>query len=338
MSGGWLASLRRLRVISMRESAEVEAVVRRIWDSALKGDFDTFRDRFSRNPGLRVIAAAEDEWWRGYDLAVGLWQTRIGEVGPVRVEYHRMEAFESDGVGWAAGEVTFITRSGDRFPLRFTCVVELEAGTWRVVQWHASRGVSNTDQWGFELTNTLESLIDSLDASSQQTLAGVSPSGTVTIMFTDIEDSTRLSRELGDEIWAERMQTHFAVVRRIVEEYGGTLVKTLGDGTMAGFPGATGALSAAVHLQQELIGSDWKVRIGLHTGEVRHLAGDYVGLAVSKAARVASAAAASEILVSSITAELVTGPDVTFGDERTATLKGLTGSHRLIPIQWHTVD
>ena len=77
-----------------------------------------------------------------------------------------------------------------------------------------------------------------------------------------------------------------------------------------------------------------RVRIGIHTGEAISVGDDYAGLAVAKAARIASAAAGGEILVSSATRELISQFDYQFDSERVAELKGIDGSHRIYPLIW----
>lgn len=318
----------------MKRSPEIEAVIHRVWDSVMSRDLETFRNLFSRDPDIRLIASGAEEWWAGYDLVVGIFDKRIAELGAVRMEFHRLEAFEAGAVGWAAADTTFFTQSGDSFPLTFTVTLQLEAGAWRVVQWHGSGSIPNVDAWGFELTTTLGGLVLSLDDAATNRVVSSSSGGTVTIMFTDIENSTQMSERSGDEAWSETIRTHLAGLQRIVEEAGGTVVKTLGDGAMMAFAAARGAVEAAIKIQQALRSSKLRVRIGLHTGDALHVAEDYIGLTVSKAARVASAASGGEILVSSITAELVAGSGVHFGTGQEVELKGINGTHRLIPILW----
>jgi len=77
-----------------------------------------------------------------------------------------------------------------------------------------------------------------------------------------------------------------------------------------------------------------RIRIGIHTGEAISVGGDYAGLAVAKAARIASAAAGGEILISSATRELVSRFDYTFDAERVAELKGIDGTHRMYSLNW----
>ena len=308
---------------------------RRYWEAAIAQDLDTAVNYTSADPHMRSIAVAEDEWWHGREFVARMALRRAEEVGVERIDFHRLEGFEDGPHGWVAADLTFVTRDDARFRRRFTVTFRLEEGIWRVVQWHASAGVPNTEAWGFELTKTLESLVKSLDMTTTGQIAEASVGGTVTVMFTDIEDSTRLSAELGDHAWLEAINTHFAMLRRITESSGGQLVKTLGDGAMMAFTSAGAGIAAAISLQQEVGGSALVLRVGLHTGDAMTLAGDYVGVTVAKAARVASAASGGEILVSAVTAALATNPDFQYGETRDVELKGLAGKHSLIPVAWN---
>lgn len=311
-------------------------MVRRIWDSGASGDWETFRNLASRSDHIVSIGLASHHWWRGFEEAVGVWELHAEEIDVAFIDVEHLEGFESGSVGWAAGEGAVVSTSGERFPQRFTCVLELEAGTWRWVQWHSSRAIQSTDAWGFELTATLEGLVRSLDDKTDRELDRVSSSGTVTILFTDVEDSTSLSADMGDADWSEALKAHFATITQVVERCGGRVVKTIGDGAMAAFPGAEAAVTAAIQIQQRIEPSGLRVRVGVHTGDVQKVAGDYVGLTVNKAARVTSAAAGGEILLSSATGELVATSGYELGEAQTLEFKGLPGAHRVMRVSWQT--
>jgi predicted ATPase len=130
------------------------------------------------------------------------------------------------------------------------------------------------------------------------------PTGTVTLLFTDIEGSTRLLDELGDryqDVFAE----HQRVLRTAFRGRGGFEVSTHGDAFFYVFERATDAVAAAVEGQQALSGGPVKVRIGVHTGSPTAAAGDYLGPDVNRAARIMSAAHGGQVLVSQATRELL---------------------------------
>ncbi len=161
--------------------------------------------------------------------------------------------------------------------------------------------------------------------------------GTVTLMFTDLVDSTAWLTQLGDDRWAETVAWHDATIREIVEDRGGSIVKMLGDGAMAAFDSTRAAAHAAVAIQEAISGAEaqpgLEVRIGLHAGEVVLTGEDYLGQAVNKAARIASAATGGEVQVSTTVAALLSdNPDFEFGDPVETTLKGLDGTHQVMPL------
>lgn len=162
------------------------------------------------------------------------------------------------------------------------------------------------------------------------------PDGTVTILFSDIVDSTARNERLGDKRWLKVLHAHDAVVRRAVEARRGHIVKSQGDGYMVVFPDPLAGVRAAVAIQQRLHGrrrlksADIHIRIGLHTGRVLTHEGDYFGRNVALAARVAAYGSADEVLVSQATHDAIAGaPGLTLDLAATTELKGLTGEHQL---------
>jgi class 3 adenylate cyclase len=161
--------------------------------------------------------------------------------------------------------------------------------------------------------------------------------GTATILFTDVVESTMISQRLGVKDWSTLITAHFETVRGIVEDEGGSVVKTLGDGGMYVFPSGTVALAAAVRIQRAVSSptdEPLSIRAGVHTGDVVHGGNDYLGLTVNKAARVAAAAMGEQILVSATTVEVVNSSGFEFGDPITVELKGIDGNHVLHPLNW----
>lgn len=220
---------------------------------------------------------------------------------------------------------------------RQTLIFELEAGFWKIVHSHFSAPVPNLETAGVESTRTLSELVDSVDAELDLASAGVS-TGTTTLMFTDIVDSTPLSVSLGETTWLRVIKSHFEKLRNIVEGRGGSVVKTLGDGGMYAFASGSSALKAAIEIQREMddsVDPELRIRIGVHTGDVMEAGGDYVGSTVAKAARVAAAADGGQILASSTTVGLVNPSEFEFGTPITVELKGIQGTHQLQPVKWY---
>jgi class 3 adenylate cyclase len=137
------------------------------------------------------------------------------------------------------------------------------------------------------------------------------PGGTVTFVFTDIEGSTRLLQELGDEAYGRVSGDHRRLVRETFGERGGTEIDTQGDAFFFSFPRARDAVGAAVDAQRALHDHDWPggrevlVRMGLHTGEPHVGEEGYLGLDVVRAARISAAGHGGQILVSETTRALI---------------------------------
>jgi predicted ATPase/class 3 adenylate cyclase len=130
------------------------------------------------------------------------------------------------------------------------------------------------------------------------------PAGTVTFLFTDVEGSTRLLQELGDE-YADALADHRRALREAFARYGGVEIETHGDAFFVTFAKAADALAAASAACEALAGGPIRVRIGLHTGEPIRTDEGYVGIDVHRAARIAAAGHGGQILLSQTTRDLV---------------------------------
>jgi predicted ATPase/class 3 adenylate cyclase len=147
---------------------------------------------------------------------------------------------------------------------------------------------------------------DSLDlaAKVECVRSGVSfPRGTVTFLFTDIEGSTRLVQELGDE-YADMLADHRRTLREQFARHGGVEVDTQGDALFIAFAKASDALAAAAAAREALADGPIRVRMGLHTGEPTVTDEGYVGIDVHRAARIAAAGHGGQILLSQATRDL----------------------------------
>jgi class 3 adenylate cyclase len=131
------------------------------------------------------------------------------------------------------------------------------------------------------------------------------PAGTVTFLFTDVEGSTRLLRELGAEGYAEALSEHRRLIREACARRDGVEVDTQGDAFFFAFSTAPSALSAAKQLTEALTAGPIRVRVGLHTGRPLVTLEGYVGEDVHVAARVAASAHGGQVVLSSATAGAV---------------------------------
>jgi predicted ATPase/class 3 adenylate cyclase len=132
------------------------------------------------------------------------------------------------------------------------------------------------------------------------------PTGTVTLLFTDIEGSTRLLHELGDA-YADVLAEHRAVLRAAFERHNGVEVDTQGDAFFVAFAGAQEAVAAAAEAQAALADGGVRIRIGVHTGEPLVTKEGYVGTDVHRAARIMSAGHGGQVLISQTTHDLLDG-------------------------------
>ena len=138
------------------------------------------------------------------------------------------------------------------------------------------------------------------------------PTGTVTLLFSDIEGSTVLLLRLGST-YAEALDGQRRVLRKAWAEHGGVELGTEGDSFYVVFSTAPDVVAAAAQAQRELADYEWpageqvRVRMGIHTGNPTVHDGAYVGMDVHRAARIAGAAHGGQVVMSSATAELVGG-------------------------------
>jgi predicted ATPase/class 3 adenylate cyclase len=154
------------------------------------------------------------------------------------------------------------------------------------------------------------------------------PTGTITLLFTDIEGSTQLLHQLGDG-YGELLASCRALLRSAILEQQGYEVDTQGDAIFAVFARASDALAAAVTAQRALVAHAFpqgvvvRVRMGLHTGEPSRVSEGYVGLDVHRTARIMSAAHGGQVLLSQTTRDLVASDEI-----EGVSLRDL-GEHRL---------
>ncbi len=155
------------------------------------------------------------------------------------------------------------------------------------------------------------------------------PTGVVTFLFTDVEGSTKLLHELGDD-YAEALHEHRRLLRASVAEHDGIEVDTQGDAFFIAFARASDAVAAAADSQRALATGRVKVRMGLHTGEPRLTEEGYVGLDLHKGARIAAVGHGGQVLLSQATRVLV---DVDVRDLGPHRLKDLSAPERIFQLE-----
>ena len=165
--------------------------------------------------------------------------------------------------------------------------------------------------------------------------------GIRTVLFTDIAESTTLTQALGDEAALAMLGVHDTIVRDALSASGGREVKHTGDGIMASFISAAGAVRCAIEIQRQLDKRSQenpdrplKVRVGAAVGEPVEQQNDLFGSTVQLAARLCAHAQPEQILVSNAIAELCIGKGLSFEDVGEVTLKGFNSPVRAHAAAW----
>jgi class 3 adenylate cyclase len=166
--------------------------------------------------------------------------------------------------------------------------------------------------------------------------------GTVTILFSDMVDYAGMTERLGDQQSRDVLREHHRIVRELLSTHGGREINVQGDGFMVAFGGVARALRCAGAMQRGFAAYSAmhpdlpiRVHVGVHTGEAMAEADDFLGHTVIVASRIAGVAGPGEILVSSLSAQMVERTEeFAFRDERDVTLKGLSRPQRVTTLIW----
>jgi predicted ATPase len=142
------------------------------------------------------------------------------------------------------------------------------------------------------------------------------PTEVITVLFTDIEGSTRLIEELGEEGYVLALAEHRRILRGTFAGHGGFEVDTQGDAFLYAFADPVEALAAAAEGQEALASGPVAVRMGLHTGELRLTGEGYAGRELHRAARIAASGHGGQVVVSAATRALVNGQLIELGEHR----------------------
>jgi predicted ATPase len=142
------------------------------------------------------------------------------------------------------------------------------------------------------------------------------PTGTITFLFTDIEGSTQLLGELGDDAYGRALAEHGRILRQEFVARGGIEVDTQGDAFFVAFPSASGAVEAARASQQVLAKGPMRVRMALHTARAHLAETGYIGTDVHKASRISAVAHGGQVLMSQETRHLLSVEVTDLGEHR----------------------
>jgi class 3 adenylate cyclase len=317
-------------------SPELAAIARRGLQAYAARQSTAATNLFSRSKAVTYIGSDEGELFTGDDLHT-MFAAFTDDQAKLVPENIEATGFEAGSFGWAYTTLTIHSpEANKRVDFRNTFIFTLEDAVWRIVHVHNSNPKPNLEAMGY----TSRSLED-LAAAAQTQQVDIGQTGIASVMFTDIVGSTALAETMGDAAWSRTVSNHLAQITTKVEAVGGTLIKTLGDGTLSTYPSASAALGAAKAIQLAVAASTSEphlcIRIGVHTGDVVQSDGDFVGSVMNKAARVAAMAAPDEIRVSEATRVMVgTAPGLVFTDPVQVPLKGLDGEHLIHRMEWQT--
>ncbi len=200
------------------------------------------------------------------------------------------------------------------------------------------------DSGSVSSTTTIDAMVHSIGSRPPDLSLHGASDGMVTLMFSDMEDFTRMTERLGDYQAREIIREHNRIVREQVQAHDGHEVELQGDGFLLAFHAPEQAVRCAVALQQRLRDRNKvsqehiRIRIGIHTGEALRDADKFFGLTVILAARIAAQAKACEILVSADTEGMVQAdPGLRFGASHSVKLKGIAKPQHLIEIDWESM-
>ncbi|MEO8457001.1 MAG: adenylate/guanylate cyclase domain-containing protein [Chloroflexota bacterium] len=160
-----------------------------------------------------------------------------------------------------------------------------------------------------------------------------------TVLFTDLVAHTEMMSRLGDERGRAVLREHETITRNVLKQYGGTEVKTMGDGFMASFGSVTKAVECAIALQRAFAdreGEPLSIRVGLNAGEPIEEDGDLFGATVILASRIAAKAGAGEILVADTVRGLCSGKGFLFADRGEFVAKGFEEPVRAYEVSWRS--
>ncbi len=213
----------------------------------------------------------------------------------------------------------------------------LSGGTKAVKTVWQTANILRTDGFGAAVQSSIEELADWAEVERPD-LARLAPNGKVSIMFSDIEESTALNERIGDRAWVRLIGKHDKSVHRHVSSHGGYVVKSQGDGFMVAFARPDQAVRCGIEIQRSLRKhpNGIRVRMGIHVGKSVRRGDDLFGRNVAMAARVAGQADGGELLVSAPVRDAIVdvqdNADISFDEGREAELKGFAGAHMLYAV------
>lgn len=291
------------------------------------GILRVFEERWGREPvAMRTIApgCAEDPAFRSWYARVQRYSASPGSA----IAWYRLSGeIDVRGVLPAIRVPTLVIhRTGDM-------IVPVQHGRYLAAQIPGAKYVELPGREHFWFDGDSEGVL----AEIGEFITGVRPTTVpdrvlLTVLFTDIVDSTRRAAELGDRRWRDLLEQHHRAVRAALERFRGREIDTAGDGFLTVFDGPARAIRCALGIITAVRELGIELRVGVHTGECETIGDSVAGLAVHIGARVAALAGPSEVLVSSTVKDLVVGSGLLFRERGRHELKGVPGEWQLFAV------
>lgn len=292
------------------------------WQPDLAGIVDLWET--GRGGEDHIAATAHDPWWRDWyarsrrrqaSPAAGLALMRmIGQLD-VRSIVPSVQA-----------PTLVVHRAGNRW-------WSIEAARWLAQSLPAGRLVELDGSDNYWWSGDADAVVDEIERFLLgDRVSQPSERELVTIMFTDLVDSTATASALGDGAWRTVLDQHDRLTNELVERHGGTAVKNLGDGFLIRFDGPAAAIRAARTFQDEVGRHGLAARVAIHTGEAERRGDDLSGIAVHLAARVLGQTQPGEIIVTGVVKGLVAGSDTRFESRGRHRFKGMTDDWDLFAV------
>lgn len=323
---------------------EIWSLCERMIDAYVARDARAYMTLWAPDEDIIFIGSGPDEIATGRGRIEAINDRLTSEADSMDV-ISRWHAISREGpVSWVTGESDVrVVVEGDEFhfPFRYTSIFVRRDSTWLVVNTHFSvpdKDIVEGRSW----PTSLDAVTSAVGLERPDLRASAAPDGMVTLLFSDIEESTEMTERLGDLRWMDVLREHNAIVRERVVAHGGFEVKTIGDAFMVAFQSARRALVCSMEIQRAFSAYSRenpegaiRVRVGLHAGEPVREADDFYGKSVIVASRIAGQARGGEILVSSLLKDLVeSAGDIKFGEMRETELKGFAQPYAVFPVMW----
>jgi class 3 adenylate cyclase len=265
-------------------------------------ELDLVRSAVVSVGGIAVAHSVHQPGWRWSTHVRGLVKTQWCQVHHVGVLIR--------------GRLHVVLQDGTEIDVAPLSLLDIPAG-------HDAWVVGDEPVETIEWTGAKEWL-EPLDAMAERVL--------VTLLFTDLVDSTGTPLRLGRIGWGQLLTSHEQQARDIVARFRGRTVKTTGDGILASFDGAARAVRCAIALRDAAARMRLEMRTALHTAEVDVVDDDIRGIAIHEASRILALAGAGQVLVSATTAGLIGDAGIKLDDLGEHELRGLEKSYRIYAI------